>query len=405
MKNLKSEEQMFNRLIKKNNIEIMKQNTYSELIGDSLTKNMLKKVVLLTEDQLSQKYTQDYLKKNVNLYLAEKAIKLDLNHSISGYKTCYNENGSHSLIYNKEGYMASFDTQKLNLQFELSNNEPIYNACYLHNEEYIAVAHKNLFIYNNNGQELHCVRKIQNINHMEFLPNHFLLGNITYFRGKNKLEYLDTSIGEIIASLELVNNPITTCNFDGIICLGNHDGTIDLRAPKQNNPLMKVKAHKNIKEIKTTYNKLFVSTQDPLLKVFDLRNYFKPLYTIKDVFVNKMAISGTEKLAINSYKNIQIIFENKLVQKIPLNSMVESLCYHPFEDILTVSTKFSYENFIIPNSCNHGYNADVISPYMTRKEKRELEVKKLLEKIPPDLISYNSTIFEQIFDKKKSFIK
>ena len=91
MKNLKSEEQMFNRLIKKNNIEIMKQNTYSELIGDSLTKNMLKKVVLLTEDQLSQKYTQDYLKKNVNLYLAEKAIKLDLNHSISGYKTCYNE--------------------------------------------------------------------------------------------------------------------------------------------------------------------------------------------------------------------------------------------------------------------------------------------------------------------------
>ena len=42
---------------------------------------------------------------------------------------------------------------------------------------------------------------------------------------------------------------------------------------------------------------------------------------------------------------------------------------------------------------------------MTRKEKRELEVKKLLEKIPPDLISYNSTIFEQISDKKKSFIK
>lgn len=81
-------------------------------------------------------------------------------------------------------------------------------------------------------------------------------------------------------------------------------------------------------------------------------------------------------------------------------SQVQSTKFVPFEDILGVGHNKGFSSLIIPGSGESNYDALEINPYETTKMRREGEVRSLLNKLKPDMISLDPNVIGTV-DKRK----
>ena len=115
---------------------------------------------------------------------------------------------------------------------------------------FAAAQHKNLYIYDGAGTELHCLRpnhlhgNPQVVGRLQFLRYHWLLASV----GKGgHLRYLDVSTGANVADL---NTRLGECDclrvnsWNGVVHLGHAKGVVTMWAPNMSEPLVKMLCHK-----------------------------------------------------------------------------------------------------------------------------------------------------------------
>lgn len=338
--------------------------------------------------------TQQYIQNNVNLYTKEKAVAISLENG--PFKCAYTSNGSHMLVNSKKGYMAGFNTQNLQICFESNIGDNVYDAKWLHNEQYFATAQEDcVFVYDKAGCELHAVRDMKSTRMLEFLPYHFLLAGTT---ANGFMNYLDTSIGEIVSVL-FISDKTPTCikagPTNGVVHLGSKNGQVSLWSPSQKSFLMKVKCHKstvtNI-ELDRSGIHMITTGNDNKIGVFDIRNTYKPIRSITTkTTVHFSALSQRNLLAIGFSDKIAILKDfhsnESCVMKHKAPGIVSSLEFCNHEDILTIGHSNGFCSVVVPGSGDPIYDTSEASPFMGVKQRNNLEVKKLLEKIPADMIA------------------
>jgi U3 small nucleolar RNA-associated protein 7 len=209
--------------------------------------------LLLTEEagyleasgmEKTYKYTQAEISKHVDVNTSSKMFSLKLD-TFGPYMLDYTRSGRHLALAGAKGHIALVDAYEQDLVTEFNVRETIRDIQWLHNESMFAVAQKKyVYIYDNSGMEIHCLRDHSHINRMDYLPYHFLLAMV----GRaGMLHYRDTSTGQIVATHRTKLGPcdcLKQNSNNGIINLGHANGTVTLWSPNVSTPLVKLLAHR-----------------------------------------------------------------------------------------------------------------------------------------------------------------
>ncbi|KDQ55477.1 hypothetical protein JAAARDRAFT_133961 [Jaapia argillacea MUCL 33604] len=339
-----------------------------------------------------------------------KELKLDG----GSYRTRYTRNGRHLAIVGKKGHVATFDWQTGNLHTELHLQETCRDITFLHSHSHFAVAQsKYVFIYDKDGVELHKLKDHIEPTRLEFLPYHWLLasvGNAGY------LKYLDTSTGQLLTQYRTALGPCTTMTqnpHNAVIHLGHTNGTVTLWTPNLPHPAVKLLAHLGPVtsiSVDPSGGGRYMATAgaDGMVKVWDCRNWKG---AVRGWSVRGGSSGGTgievewsqrgylgvvSGGSVNVYPPAAIHTPHSnptlpplyLTHPIPHRPLT-SARFAPFQDILTIGHAGGVSSILVPGAGEANFDSGEADPFEGRKARREREVRGLLDKIQPDMISLN----------------
>lgn len=333
--------------------------------------------------------------------IASAAKHFDLNlRQFGPYRLNYSQTGRHLAFGGHRGHVAALDWVTKKLMCEINVMEAVRDIRFLHSEALLAVAQNRwLHIYDNQGIELHCIRRCDRVTRLEFLPFHFLLATSSE---TGFLTYLDVSVGKIVAALNaragrldvMTQNP-----HNAVIHLGHSNGTVSLWSPAMKEPLAKILCHRGgVRAVAVDSTGTYMATSglDHQLKIFDLRGKFQPLSArTLPQGAGHLAFSQRGLLAAGMGDVVNIwtgqgkasppsLEKPYLTHR--LSGHVHGLHFCPFEDVLGVGHSGGITSMLVPGAAEPNFDGLESNPYRSRKQRQEWEVKALLEKVPAELI-------------------
>eukprot|EP00898_Chlorokybus_atmophyticus_P001320 jgi/Chlat1/2189/Chrsp17S02743 len=345
------------------------------------------------------RFKQEEVVEALDANSARKAFNLKLA-DLGPYNVDFTLNGRHLLIGGRKGHIALFDWMRFKPVTELHVKETTRDVKFLHSHQYFAVAQKKyVYIYDDRGIELHCLKEHTEPHKLEFLPQHFLLCSIGA-SGVLHYQASDSSTGAIVAQhrTRLGRCDVMSRNpYNSVINLGHSNGVVSLWTPNLTTAAAKIFCHKGpvtAVAVDQGGHKLVTAGLDGQVKVWDIRTY-KPLHSYFSVTPAKhLEISQKGMLGVGYGPHIQVwkdALDRKQVSPYMNHLMpgvqVQDFGFCPYDDVMAVGHSAGVASLIFPGSGEPNYDTFVANPYETRKQKREAEVHRLLDKIQPELIT------------------
>ena len=355
------------------------------------------------EMEFTSSLSQVELKRN---HLDENTARhiYDLSLQSGPYGCKFDRSGRYSILYGQRGHLAIMDAHNLSLHTEFHVRERVRDSCFLHNFSLLAIAQMNhVYVYDDTGAEVHKLSDHHDPMALDFLPYHWLLASI----GRTgHLIYQDTSTGGLVSQQRTKLGP---CNVlrqnpsNAVIHLGHSNGTVTLWSPSSNQYLAKIQCHKGapITSMAIDISGKYMATggADRQIKIWDLRKFqcTHSYFSIAGI-PTSLDISQRRVLGVGHSGHATFWSPESLLKKtkepymrhsVPACGPVETLRFRPFEDVCTIGHSKGVASIVIPGSGEPNLDTTEynLNPFQDKKQRREAEVRALLDKLDHGMIT------------------
>jgi U3 small nucleolar RNA-associated protein 7 len=369
-------------------------------------------------DERTWRFKQDAIMNAVDINAARKAFDLSLP-TLGPYYVDFTPNGRDVLIGGRKGHVAMIRWSDYKLITEVQLKETVRDVKFMHSGQFFACAQrKYAYIYDNRGQEVHCLKDHTEVNRLEFLNHHFLLCTIG---DQGVLRYQDTTYGKIIAQHRTKLGPCDAMRQNpqnGIIHLGHSNGTVTLWSPNMGHSLVssfynhrignwtdvvfclqvKMLCHRGpVRSLAVDTSGRYMATcgADSQVKTWDVRMYKEIHSYYSAVPAVHVDISQRGMLGVGYGGRVQIwdqALNGPKAQAPYLNhqfrrgEIVRDFAFCPYDDAVGVGHSGGFSNLIVPGAGEPNYDSLIANPFETRNQRREQEVAQLLDKLPAEMI-------------------
>ncbi|KAI3855211.1 hypothetical protein MKX03_026069 [Papaver bracteatum] len=344
-------------------------------------------------------YKNQDIVRSVDMLSSKKAFDLVLP-DLGPYTMDYTANGRYMAMAGRKGHLAIIDTQTLKQIKEFQVRETVHDVAFFHNELYFAAAQKKYtYIYNNHGIELHCLKEHGAVQKLQFMRNHFLLATINK---SGQLHYQDVTTGFMVSNFQtrLGQCDVMQVNpFNAVVGLGHLCGKVTMWNPISAVPLVKMLCHQGSISAIAHHpggNLMATAGLDGTIKLWDLRKF----EVLKTYFRHAKTLDFSQNglLAIGNGSRVQIWKDNGdqdygryMTHDIAKGYQVGEAKFQPYEDVLCLGHTMGISTILVPGSGEANFDTFVANPFDTKKQRREKEIKSLLDKLPPETVMLNPT--------------
>ncbi|CED85096.1 WD40-repeat-containing subunit of the 18S rRNA processing complex [Phaffia rhodozyma] len=352
---------------------------------------------------------------------AAKGFDLKLDGGNGGVVGRWTRDGRHLALATRRGHISTMNFQAAKLESEIYVNETCRDIVYLHTSAFHAVAQKKyVFIYDQDGTELHKLKDHVEPTKLGFLPYHFLLTSISQ---SGYLKYHDTSTGSVVQEHR---TKLGGCNVmeinqhNGIVHLGHQNGTMTLWSPNMSTPHVRLLAHLgpissvSVDPSSSSLGRYITTTGlDGSLKIWDSRNWAQPV----NQWTSKREITSTSYsqrglLAVAAGTTVSV-YSPEVSRGSTARSgsgpgvfgpppylsnliggggvKVNDVRFCPFEDVLGVGHEKGFSTLLIPGAGEPNFDSYEGDMFESTARRKEREVRAVMEKIQPELITMDES--------------
>jgi U3 small nucleolar RNA-associated protein 7 len=317
------------------------------------------------------------------------------------YSLDFTSSGRYMALAGRKGHLAIIDLKNMGVIKDFQVRETVQDVTFLHNELFFAAAQKKYtYIYNRDGTELHCLKEHGPVLKLQFLKNHFLLASINKF---GQLHYQDVTTGVMIGNYRtgLGRSRILEVNpYNSVVASGSSSGTVSMWKPTSAAPLVKMLCHHGpITALSFHSNGHLMATagMDRKIKLWDLRKY-QAVQTLPG-HAKSLSFSQKGLLAACDGSFVQILrdssdsqnYSRYMTHSMAKGYQIQKVSFRPYEDVLGIGHSMGWSSILIPGAGEPNFDTWVANPFETSKQRREKEVKSLLDKLPPESVMLDPT--------------